>query len=545
MHTEMTGNATLATPKPAAAPRGRKPATKRGGKRKSAKSQSQPSRTKTPMGQGIYIPASRVKYCLDTIGLNKSIEDAINELREAEPHTVKIMREEVNENTGKTRRVDTGKTQTTDLVPWDKLSESTRTMVGHARTANDEREKKAAESERALAKRLAAMSADERRVYDEKQVKSASAAEAATAAKVAERTARAAKLAEDIKAGRASAKKHPVRGEKKTTKYSNEIELLSKLRVRFAKDASQQAAATLCALVHERVEFAMKNCKAQGFAIVKERHAITEGHDNLPFAPLIRNLPAYKAAIDNEKARVVDEARKVEEKKAAKKAKKEAALEETTPAAPAAPAAPAVAPEEHEDDEDEDEASFGHYVRQVCHNIMNEKLKTYVPEKKSDRHPYEDIRISLEFREWMSDIIVEFTRRFCPLLNGQIRAQGIKTISRDTIRETVNILLNFAGADTAKANALFDQKFAQYQEYSKTRKVAKAAAALEKEAARKKAAEEAAAAGKPAPEDEPETADESEPETDDEEDEEEAAAPAAPVVEEVAAPVARKRNTKA
>jgi hypothetical protein len=576
----MTGNALAATTKPAATRAGRKPAAKKAGKRKSTKT-TNPSRTKTPMGQGIYIPSSRVKRYLDAAGLNKRIEDAISELRDAEPHDVEKVAYVKNEATNKLKKVVTG-THRTELISFNQLSEATRNMIAEAKTADDEREKARLKAEKALADRLKAMSAEERKRYDDKQAKT----EADEAAKVAASKAKAAQLAEDIKAGKVDAKKHPVRGPKKETKYGGEIELLSKMRIRFSKDASQQLAATICAMVHERTKFSIENCLSHDLKIVKVRHAVTkftnklsktEDPDLLPFASLIRNLPIYRQAIADEEQRVVDELKLKEEKQVAKEAARklakeaaaaaarklaEATLEETAAAAAAAAAAAiataaaakaavdaakdgVAAPvkevmkaktveevkakvvEDDEDDED-DEASFGHYVRQVAHNVMNVELQNFVAK---DKHPYEDIRISAEYREWMSEVIIEFIRRFCPLLNGQIRTMGIKTISRDIIRQTVNIHLEIYGVDTVASNALFDQKFDLYQAYSEKRKLEKAA---EKKVA-DEAKKAAAAAGQPAAAEDAET----ETETDSEGEESEAEEEAAPVV---AAPAAPRRK---
>jgi hypothetical protein len=545
----MSGIAPAAPKIAAVAIRGRKLAAKKAGKRKTAKPAAQASRLKTPMGLGIYIPASRVKHYLDPAGLNKRIEDAISELRWAEPHDEEISHLEKNDATGKMKKVVTG-FHRTDLVPWDKLTDATRTMVGEAKTAAQKRDAEIEKAEKALAERKAKMSKEELARYNEKQAEKA----AEEQKKVAERAAKAAQLAEDIKSGKVDAKKHPVRGPKKTTKYGTEIELLSKMRIRFSKDAGQQLAATICAMVHERTDFAIRNCIHNELKIVKIRHALnklvntdangkvlsSEDPDFLPFASLIRNLPSYRAAIEAEEKRVADEIRIKEEKKAAKRAAKEAA-KEAGDAAPveAAPAPVAAAPVE-EEDEEEDEASFGHYVRQVAHNVMNEKLKNFVPKDKKDKHPFEDIRISAEYRDWMSDVIIDFIRRFCPLLNGQIRTGGIKTVSRDTVRLVVNFYLESNGVDAEKSNNLFNTKFDSYQAWSKENKERKAREAAEKAAAKKAEAEKAAAEGKPAP-----VQEETEESDADESDEDESDAEDEKSVEHVPAPAVRRKKAQA
>lgn len=523
----MSGNATTATLKIATS-RGRKTSVRKTRGKKTTKVVTQPSRTKTPMNQGIYIPPSRVKHFLDSAGLNKGIEDAIHELRSAEPHEIEIVTVTTNPKTGKKKEEKTGKTQITELVSWDKLSETTRNLVGNARTANDEREKKAAETEKKAAEKLA-KDIKEGRVNAKLLESDRAAAAAAEAEKLSERKVRAEKLAADIKAGIVDAKKHPVRGPKKTTKYSTDIELLSKMRVRFAKDASVQVAATICAMVHERTEFAIANCIKHDLKIVKVRHAIEKGHDLLQFNRLICPLDCYKQALVDDVARVADEARRKEEKKAEKKAKKdpEAVVEPVV-------VTHVVETEVEEEEEEENETSFAHYIRQVCNNIMNEKLKGWVPKDKKDKHPWDEVRMSYEYKEWMSDIIIEYLYRFCRLLNGEIRRQTTKTVTREVVRQPVDIILGHAGVDDVKSNELFDTKFTLYQAYSDARKKAKALAALAKDAA----AKEASAAGS-SPDASAETSESAEASetTDEDEDEEEESEPAP-------APVQRKKVTK-
>lgn len=494
------------------------------GKRKGPKKTTKPSRLNTEMGQGIYIPPSRVKRFLDSLGLNKRIEDAINELREAEPHDVEEVAYVKNEETGKMKKNVTG-THRTELVPLTKLSEETRKMIEEARAADQKREADQDKADAERKAREAKMSAEELVVLERKRAETA----AKEAAKAAERAAKKAKLDEDIKSGKVDPKRHPVRGQKKTTKYGNEIELLSKMRIRFSKDSSQQLASTICTAVHQYTRFAIQNCLKHELAIVKVRHAIEKGHDQLPYSCFFRILSGYRKAQADEDQRVIDEAKAKEEKKAAKKAAKEAEKAgEPVPAPVAAPVEPAPT-----DDEDDDDASFGHYVRQVAHNVMNEELKTWTPKGPKDKHAYETIRISAEFRDWMSSLVVEFINRFWPLLNGQIRTNGIKTVCRSTIRLVVNFFLESNGVNADESNKLFDEKYDQYQAYSKLQSEKK----KEKKAAQEAAAKAAKAAGEPIPEesesdDEDAEGEESEGES---EGEEEAPAP-------VAAPPAPRRK---
>lgn len=462
--------------------------------KKSVKAVAQPSRCRTALHQGIYISPPRIKHCLDSNGINRSIEDAINELRDAEPHEVPV----VDTKTGK----PTGKTQTTTLVPFDRLSESTRALVKKARTTNDEREKENLKREKVKADKLAedikAGRVDATKLDEERK-----AAETAAKLQQEERV---------VKDAARKALGHPVRGPKKVTKYSAEVELLSKMRIRFAKEGPTQVAASICAAVHELMEFGMANALKQGRKILKRRHVLQAGYESLPLACLYRNLDVFKWALSDESARVAEEAKKKEEKKLKKKddAAPDAALD-----------APPQVEEDDEEDDEEDERNFGHYVKQVCHNIMNQKLENFKPQDKKDKHPYEDIRVSLEIREFGSDLIIDFIRRLCPLLKGQINSMNVKTISQGVIKQTINFMLEYAGVDHEQVNKLLDAKFEEYRVWMEKKKVDKAAAAVVKEA--KKAADAAAAAaaiaaGLPLPVKESE---DEEPEDEDEEPEDE------------------------
>jgi hypothetical protein len=445
----MSGNAPETTPQNKAQ-RGRKPAKVRGKKNKTVKAATQPSRCRTPLHKGVYINPPRIKHCLDADGINRAIEDAINELRDAEPHEVDI----VDPKTGK----KTGKTQTTQLVAFDKISETTRALVKRAKLQNEEREKENIKREKARAEKLAEDIRAGR--VDAKKLEEEHAATVEAEAKLQEE--RAAKDAARKAMG------HPVRGPKKVTKYSNEIELISKMRIRFAKEGATQVAASICAALHELLEFGMENALKQNRKILKRKHVLQPGFEQLPLACLYRNLDVFKNAQIEEAKRQEAENKKHE----IRLKKKEDADQKEDPKTE----------EEDEDDltedDDDEERNFSHYVKQVCHNIMNQKIE----KDKKEKHPYEDIRISLEIREFGSQLITDFVKRLCPLLKGQINTMGVKTISQSVIRQTIQFQLEYSGVDPTPVNARIDAKVEEYRAWMKRKKEEKIKAALEKEA---------------------------------------------------------------
>jgi hypothetical protein len=429
--------------------RGRKP-SKRSIK-KVAKKIVQKSRSRTALNQGIYISPPRVKYCLDSNGINRHIETAIDELRDAEPHETEQI-----DKAGK----KTGKTIVTALISYDKISESTRNLVNKARAQNDEREKETAKREALRLKNI------------EDDIAAGRVTREQVAQMEADRAREAAQAAVD-RAAREAARKaagHPVRGEKRITKYSTEIELLSKMRIRFAKEAPTQVAATICAALHELMTFGMENALKDDRKILKCRHLIKPGFDQLSLSCLYKNLDVFRQLQIDEAAREkAEEAKKAAAKKAAGAAEVAAVVEP-------------LVDDEDDAQTDDDERNFGHYVKQVCHNIMNTKLEGWKAANKNDKNAYDDIRVSLEIREFGSHLILDYIKKLWPLLRGQINSMGVKTISQFVVQHTTNQAMEFAGCSSAAVKVLIDQKFTDYQAFTIRKKAAKAAkaAAVEK-----------------------------------------------------------------
>lgn len=446
--------------------KGKKAKTAKGKKGKKA-ANAVPSRMKTPLNQGVYISSSRTKFWIDNNGLNKDIEQAIEELRNGEPHEHETK----------------GVKKMTGLRPLVDMSPLTQKLVKQALTQFDTREKaKTVKRD----KDIKEGKLDVKKEAEENKVKAAEKVK-----KDAER----------------KDKGQPVRGPKKVSPFSKEIECLSKMRIRFSKEAAPQVAGTICAAMHELMNFGMENVMKDGRKILKRRHILKAGVEQLSLSSLYCKLTNYRNAQLAEAKRTEDESKKREEKKAAKALAadtKEVKVETKVETKAEVKAEPVVAHEEDEEEDDgegddeEDEydvRNFRHYIKQVCHNVMNHKI---LDEKKLE---YDQIRVSREVREFGSELIIEFIRMLCPLLLGQIQSQKVKTVNEDVIKQTVSFMLMIVNVDHKLINANIELKLKDYRTWVEKKKAEKAekekAEALKAEAeAKAKAAADAAESAK-------------------------------------------------
>lgn len=206
--------------------------------------------------------------------------------------------------------------------------------------------------------------------------------------------------------------------------YHNEIALLSKLKIRFSADACDLLASTLCLALHELAENAMKNTLEAKLKTVQVKHAVK--FTDLKYACLYDRLPCVKTALK-------DDADSKE-------------CEETS------------------DD-------FGHYAKQICHNVINQRSAENTKKKS---HPYADIKLSSGFIKFCSDIIAEFCDVFVPLLRGQLNTMEVKTVSCDIVKRVIDTLLEFNRCDVNEITKLLDEKLTKYRAYQEARRVERA-----------------------------------------------------------------------
>lgn len=386
-----------------------------------------PTRCNTPLDRGIYVHSSRIRRYLDTLGLNASIDDAISELKNAEPHQVKILNDK-KEVTG---------TKITDLVKFSDLSQATQQLVIKAREH--------------------------------------------VTARAAEAAAHAAKKGVETE----------VKPKKiKNTPYSADVLALSKLRVRFSKDAAVYVSAALCESLHQLFDFGMMNALTSGNKILKVRHCLQSGQNDLTLSCLYRNLSVFKTAQEAEALRLSEEEQKLLAKKQKTRTTIDDIVHPTEHAVPTNPS-PVVSDEEEEEDDDE----FSHYVKQVCFDVINQKIASWKPLNTKDKHPYADIRLSKEVREFGSQLIVGFVERLLPLVKRQLDTLGVKTVGYETTKQLIQFQLDLFDVNTPEIQATLDKKVELWRAWSAKRKEEKLAHMAEK----KKAAEAASTGVPPTP----------------------------------------------
>ncbi len=256
------------------------------------------------------------------------------------------------------------------------------------------------------------------------------------------------------------------------------------MKIRFSKDAFPYITALIDLFAHEQIEFAMNNVSKKNRKILQKSHLLELGCSDLSLSCLYNQLPTYKKAQVEEEQRQKVEKAQEELKKAERKAKAVAvaaavvASKATVPGTnqPAAPVTATVQPHQQQTvvvvkstkDKSHVPIVFGHYIKQIYFNIINEKQKTLQDSGSKDQHPFTEIRISNEFKQLMSTEIVEFIQRLAPLLKGEINAWGLKTISAEVAEHTISFLLNIYGVNSTKVALDVNTKIATYNAAQKT-----------------------------------------------------------------------------
>ena len=421
------------------------------------------ARTKTLLYQGVYVNPSRVKSYLDDNTLNYDITVATNELLAAEAHDV------VNPTTKEVTHVP--------FVPFGKLSQATQDLVKRARDLHDQRERENAERAAKAAQALADDILTGRKTQE--QVDRANA----------EKSAKEQKNREDKEAREADrrAKGELVRNPKAHTEHSESIELLSKMRTRFSKLTPVYISALMDLFAHELIEFGMNNVIANKRKIVTPHYCLMKGYENLSLSSLYRDLDVFKRALVEDEANQRFEAELAAAKKAEKKAR---AAAEASAAAAAAAAAKAVVPgtkapsalsnpvakvapvtqphvvvvqrpvfQPQPHGVANGPAAFEHYVKQVCYNIINEKL---VGQSAPNKSPYANLRISDDLKRFVSNLLIAFIKKLAPLLKSELNIIGVRTIKLPVVQHVVNQMLEILGINSAKVNSDVDAKMTTY-----------------------------------------------------------------------------------
>jgi histone H3/H4 len=217
----------------------------------------------------------------------------------------------------------------------------------------------------------------------------------------------------------------------KSTAYSRE-------RVRVSTDAPVALAIVCEALTQQLGTHAMESTLKAKKKIVQIDHIHSAGVESLSLYPLVKSLPSFVANA----GRVAAEAKRVELEAAVADAKEKAlkefkklhkipnAKKAEKPATQPAPAAPVEEPvaQPHVDDVVTTNTGFQHYVHQVCKVCTSKK-------------EYEKIRFSKEFKQYLSDLIVEFINRLSSLVHLTTDSMKIKTVNKSSIMKTIEFIM--------------------------------------------------------------------------------------------------------
>jgi len=477
---------------------------KSGNKTRTKRTNSTPARLHTSLHQGIYISPSRVKYWLDSNGINRDLDKAIKELREAEPHQKEII-------DPKTKK-KTGKYITTQLTMFDQLSEETRKTIQRIQSETARAEQKARDNaekrERKLEEDIKKGLVDPDQLEKERIAREERQKRRQEDREVKREEEKVRKAAENTdQQGARKGRVPPNRLQKKRLRYGSEIALLSKNRIRFAKEASTVIAATICSSLHELFAFGMQNAVTQKRKKLLTRHLLQPGFEKLQLCCFYDHLTAFKRAQIDDLHRQEVEARLRDEKKAKKRAEALAEREskdakrieeqliseevfvlqpldqsvpvpvQETPVPEVKQEVKPAEPVTDSEDEDDDGRSFVLYVKQLCFNIMNIKVESRNKQNKL----FNNIRLSKEVLEFGNQLIIGFTERLVPLLRGQIRTMDVKTVSRDVVDQTLNFMLEYVGYQPDNFHVLINKKIAEYTTAQENKRIEKQNRELQEE----------------------------------------------------------------
>ena len=83
---------------------------------------------------------------------------------------------------------------------------------------------------------------------------------------------------------------------RKITEHGPDIELLSKLKIRFSRSSFTYVSSLIDLFLHEQIEFAMTNVIKKGRSILLKRHVLEQGCSDLSLNCLYNDLPIYRKA---------------------------------------------------------------------------------------------------------------------------------------------------------------------------------------------------------------------------------------------------------
>ena len=266
---------------------------------------------------------------------------------------------------------------------------------------------------------------------------------------------------------KSTTKKIKRKNDKKRTKYSDLIQQVSKLKYKFQNKCTRELSAYLCAAFHELLSHSMNNVICNKSKIIYIRHLLSPGYENLIYNSFYTKTSLWKNALKENKKRLeLEEQKRLDKKKnknnpnaggaftgLSKKSKnktKKANISHETKVS--------------KESSSEETGKFEHYIKQICHNIMNIMIQ-------QDNHLYSSIRLSREVKEFCSDLIISFIERLCPLIKEQLNLMKIKTVKEYIIKTLIKQMLLIEGdVDIAACEVSIKDKIDAYEKYTKLRR---------------------------------------------------------------------------
>lgn len=197
----------------------------------------------------------------------------------------------------------------------------------------------------------------------------------------------------------------------RTGSVEEKTELVSKLRYRFSNDSSVALTSILDYVVQDLATMAIVNARSVYKSIIKVEHVMMKNLEDSKVSPLLRNLAVLTAVGETE---------------------------------------------ENETEEVEESGSnFDFYVHEICKQVRADLIK-------QDEN-YKSIRISKEFRQFGSSVLIEIIERLSPLIQLYVENTNIKTINDEVIKFIIKFLYMDSRVDYEELFKFVDEKLELYK----------------------------------------------------------------------------------
>lgn len=214
--------------------------------------------------------------------------------------------------------------------------------------------------------------------------------------------------------------------ETRTNSVDEKCKYVSKLRCRFSNAASVVLASGLDYVSQVIARHAMTCAKEQKKSIIKVKHALGSGFEDLSVYPLLRSLPVVLAA--QEELNTTSEQTEGDDE------------QQPTSETPG-----------------QDGANiFSFYISSICRNVK-EQLQ-------ANDSTYENIRISREIREFCSSVVVQLITRIAPLVKLYVDTAKVKTVDSVVICFVFRCLLTDSVSQDMSVVRFMEEKLERYNQ---------------------------------------------------------------------------------